>query len=62
MFMDKHFYTVPGTIRITKENTINYLKRKFLKAGLDLEDSIRRAEVEYYCMMVDLKKDKSEHC
>ena len=49
---------LPGTIKITKEDTVEYYKKQYLDLGLSEEKSTLLAEYMHQKIMDNLKKSK----
>jgi len=56
--MTKKITTLPGTIKITKEDTFEYFKKQYLDLGLSEEKSNLLAEHKCQKIMANVKKSK----
>ncbi len=62
MLMCATIYTLPRTIKITKEDITKQFKKKYLSEGYSEEDSSSFAEADYNKMMANIKKEKGDRC
>jgi hypothetical protein len=50
--MTKNIYTLPGTIKITKDDHVAFIKKKYLSEGFTEAESITMAENDFYRLSI----------
>ncbi len=48
----KNILTLPGTIKITKDDYVAFLKKKYLSDGFSEAESIKIAENDFYILSI----------
>ena len=52
----KKITTLPGTIKITKDSYVEYMKKELMKAGCSEQQSIKCAEKDYERIIANKEK------
>lgn len=54
--MNKKIITLPGSVKITKESYVDYMKKELMRFGFSEEQSIERAEKSYEKIVANKEK------
>jgi hypothetical protein len=60
--LQKQCHTIPGTIKITKDDAVKHYKKLYLSAGYNEKESNIRAEFDYHKMVAKIQKTKEKPC